>query len=120
MANGTDPSAHAADLRRAREWLLRHGLAEVRATPLLATRLAARHRARRAGLVLLAVLVMGTALTQGHDRLSTGRFGGFQPHSRTPLVILSAFVVGLVLVQAMIRTRSAPAVVVARHAMSAG
>jgi hypothetical protein len=104
MPNGTlpdaGPSVRPADLELAGAWLARHGLVEARPTPLLAMRLAARRRARSAGLALLAVLVIGAALTLGYDRLSTGRFGGFEPHSRTPLVVLAALVVGLVLAQA--------------------
>lgn len=102
MATGTDPEQQAAELRRAGAWLVQHGLVDAHPTPLLARRLAARRRARGGGLVLLAVLVFGAALTQGYDRLSTGRFGGFAPHSRTPLLIMAALVVGVVLAQAQL------------------
>jgi hypothetical protein len=100
MTNEVDPSRHAADLRAAGEWLVQHGLTEARPTPLLATRLAVRRRARLGGSLLLAALIIGAALTLSFTLMSTGRFGGFAPASRTPLVILAALVVGLILAQA--------------------
>jgi len=91
-----------ADLRQAAAWLARHGLTGTPPTPLLATRLAARRRARGAGLVLLAVLVIGAALTQAYEQLSTGRFGGSGRHSHLPPLVLAGLTVGLVLARAQL------------------
>ncbi|WP_182901956.1 hypothetical protein [Microbispora sp. H10830] len=90
------PSARAADLRLAGEWLDRHGLSGARPTPLLASRLAVRGRARLAAHLILAVLIIASALA------ATSAFGGFQSHRPVPLLALTAFVAGLLLAQSLL------------------
>jgi len=97
-----DLSVRPADLQRAGAWLVRHGLADARPTPLLAARLAARRRARLADHVMLAALIIAAALAQAYDRVSTSAFGGFQPHRALPLLVLMALIAGLVLVQSLL------------------
>ncbi|NUP01121.1 MAG: hypothetical protein HOV96_36370 [Nonomuraea sp.] len=82
-----------ADLRLAGEWLARHDLA-ARPTPLLASRLAVRRRARVAAAVILAVLIMASALA--------GVTFGFQPGRPLPLLALTALVAGLLLAQSLL------------------
>ncbi|NUS06913.1 MAG: hypothetical protein HOV97_30635 [Nonomuraea sp.] len=82
-----------ADLRLAGEWLARHDLA-ARPTPLLASRLAVRSRARVAAAVILAVLIMASALA--------GVTFGFQPGRPLPLLVLTALVAGLLLAQSLL------------------
>ena len=67
-----------------------HGLADVRPTPLLATRLAVRRRARLAASVLLAAFIIAVALTY------TGGMVDGSGHRRWLLLVLTALVVGLV------------------------
>ncbi|MFC7383974.1 hypothetical protein [Sphaerisporangium rhizosphaerae] len=93
------PSARSADLRLAGEWLARHDLAGARPTPLLASRLAARRRARIAGSVMLAVLITGSALAATYGGF-TG--GGFPSRGPLPLVALSALVAGLLVAQSLL------------------
>jgi hypothetical protein len=97
MPNGTlpdvDPPARPADLERAGEWLAGHGLADVRPTPLLATRLAVRRRARLAASVLLAAFIIAVALTY-----TAGMVDG-SGHRRWLLPVLTALVVALVAAQ---------------------
>jgi hypothetical protein len=83
---------NVTDLERAEAWLARHGLAGASATPALATRLAARHRARRTARVLLAGLVAGAL-----GVLAANRSGA---PGRWPLVALAVLVAALVLAQA--------------------
>ncbi|KAB8187201.1 hypothetical protein [Microbispora catharanthi] len=90
------PSARAADLRLAGEWLSRHGLSGARPTPLLASRLAVRGRARLAAHLILAVLIIASALA------ATSAFGGFQSHRPLPLLALTALVAGLLLAQSLL------------------
>jgi hypothetical protein len=101
-SSGVEPSDQQQDLRRAGDWLTRHGLADARPTPLLATRLAARRQARRGISLLLAALVIGASLTQAYDRITTARFDQSEPHSRTPLVVLAAFTVAFVVAQSIV------------------
>ncbi|WP_328808836.1 hypothetical protein [Nonomuraea montanisoli] len=91
-----------ADLRLTGSWLARHGLPDASPTPLLATRLAVRRRARLADQVAIAVLIMVAALAQAGDRLATSAFGGFQPHRSAPLLILAAVMAGLLLVRSLL------------------
>ncbi|MFF5110003.1 hypothetical protein [Streptosporangium sp. NPDC000509] len=96
------PLARAADLRLAGEWLARHDLADARPTPLLASRLAVRRRAGLAANVVLAVLILASALAAAYDRLASSAFGGFQPHRPLPLLVLTVLVAGLLLAQALL------------------
>lgn len=100
MPNGTlpdvDPPVRPADLERAGVWLAGHGLADVRPTPLLATRLAVRRRARLAGSVLLAMFIMAVAL------IYTGGMVDGSGYRRRLLLVLTALVVGLVLAQSLL------------------
>ncbi|MEU7898613.1 hypothetical protein AB0B45_37860 [Nonomuraea sp. NPDC049152] len=90
------PPARAADLRLAGAWLARHDLAGARPTPLLASRLAVRRRARLAAHVILAALILVSALA------ATSAFGGLQPHRPLPLLALTASVAGLLLAQSLL------------------
>jgi hypothetical protein len=104
MSNGASPAAGPpvppADRRRAGEWLIRHGLADGRPTPLLAARLAARRRARRADHLMLATLMIAAALAQAYDRLATAAALGWSaPRRATPLVVLIALIIVLLLIQ---------------------
>lgn len=96
------PSVDPADLQRAGAWLVRHGLDTARPTPLLATRLAARRRARLADHIMLAALIIAAALAQAYDRLAVSAHGGFWPHSPVPLLALTALTAGLLLVRALL------------------
>ncbi|MFI5910366.1 hypothetical protein [Dactylosporangium sp. NPDC051541] len=89
MANDSRP----ADLERAGAWLAGHGLADVRPTPLLATRLAVRRRTRLAASILLAAFIIAVALTY------TGGMVAGSGHRRWLLLVLTALVAGLVLTQ---------------------
>ncbi|WP_189238501.1 hypothetical protein [Planomonospora parontospora] len=93
------PPARAADLRSAGAWLARHGLADARPTPLLASRLAVRDRARLAAHVILAVLILASALAATS---AFGGFGGFPPPYPTSLPALTALVAGLLLAQSLL------------------
>ncbi len=90
------PPARAADLRLAGEWLARHDLAGARPTPLLADRLAVRRRARLAAHVILALLIIASALA------ATSAFGGFQSPRPLPLLALTVLVAGLLLAQSLL------------------
>jgi hypothetical protein len=92
----------SVDLRRAGAWLVRHGLSDAPATPLLAARLAVRRRARRADQLMLAVLIIAAALAQAYERLAITEHGGFWPHSQVPVLVLTALMAGLLLIQALI------------------
>ncbi|MFI6734129.1 hypothetical protein ACIBI9_14460 [Nonomuraea sp. NPDC050451] len=83
-------------------WLVRHGLGDGVPTPLLTARLAARWRARLLGNVLLAVLFVAAALVQVTDRLATAASGGVGPGMSTPVLVLSASIVALLLVRTLI------------------
>lgn len=90
------PPARAADLRLADEWLARHDLAGTHLTPLLAGRLAVRRRARLAAHIILAVLIIASALA------ATSAFGGLPPYRPLPLLALAALVAGLLLAQSLL------------------
>ncbi|KOX21792.1 hypothetical protein ADK67_26015 [Saccharothrix sp. NRRL B-16348] len=100
MSNGTlpdvDPPVRPADLERAGVWLAGHGLADVRPTPLLATRLAVRRRTRLGAAVLLAAFIIAVALTY------TGGMVDGSGQRRWSLLVLTALVVGLVLTQSLL------------------
>jgi hypothetical protein len=83
------------DLDRAGAWLAGHGLVGVEPTPLLATRLAARRRARHTEGIMLAVLMLGAGLTFAYDRLATAAGGELRPSGRGTLLVLAALVVAL-------------------------
>ncbi|WP_440103508.1 hypothetical protein [Streptosporangium sp. H16] len=85
----------AADLRLAGEWLARHGMADARPTPLLASRLEVRERARLAAYVILAVLIIASALA------ARSVFDG-QPYRPLPLLALTALVAGMLLAQSLL------------------
>jgi hypothetical protein len=86
-----------ADLERAGAWLAGHGLTDVRPTPMLATRLAVRRRARLAASVLLGAFILGAALTY-----TAGLADGAASYRPWSLLALTAMVVGLVLAQALL------------------
>ncbi|MFC4588974.1 hypothetical protein [Sphaerisporangium corydalis] len=90
------PTVRAAELRMAGEWLARHELAGDGATQLLAGRLAVRQRARIVAAVILAVLIIASALA------ATSAFGGSQPRRPMPLLALTALVAGLLLAQSLL------------------
>jgi hypothetical protein len=96
------PPVRPADLQRARAWLARHGLGDAPPTPLLAARLAARWRAHLADQIMLAGLIIAASLTQAYDRIATGKFGGYEPRTQTPLLILMALVAILLLVRTLL------------------
>ena len=81
-----------ADLTEAGRWLARHGLDETGPTPMLAARLAVRRRAKLADSVLLAMFLIGAALTHVL-RLAD------DTSSSLPLLLLAALVVGLLVTQ---------------------
>jgi|GEM_PF-1667539 len=89
-----DPPVRPEDLRQAGTWLVQHGLADARPTPLLATRLMVRRRARLAGHVMLAALIMAAALAQA--------YGMFWSHPPMPLLVLAASTVGFLLVRLLL------------------
>jgi uncharacterized integral membrane protein len=89
------PPTRAADLRLAGEWLARHDLAGARPTPLLAGRLAVRRQARLAAHVILAVLIIASAL-------ASVTFGGPRPQRPLQLPALTAVVAGLLLAQSLL------------------
>jgi hypothetical protein len=108
MPSGTlpkpDVSVAAANLHQAGAWLARHGLADTPPTPLLATRLAARRRARRAGNGMLGALMIAAALVYAYHILANSasdRFG-WAPPGRTPLLALSGLVVGLLVARLLL------------------
>ncbi|TQM79893.1 hypothetical protein FHX81_2205 [Saccharothrix saharensis] len=78
-----------ADHAEVGRWLARHGLTDAEPTPLLAARLAARWRANVVGSVLLALFMMGAALTHAL-RLPADVTSSWQP-----LLVPAALVVGL-------------------------
>ncbi|WP_428964784.1 hypothetical protein [Micromonospora fluostatini] len=82
-----------ADLPEARRWLDRHGLTDVEPTPLLATRLAVRRRAKLVDSCLLAAFLIGAALTHVWGRFPDPTF------SWPPLLALVALVGGLLVGQ---------------------
>jgi hypothetical protein len=100
MPNGTVPNGgppvRPADLEQAGRWLAGHGLADVRPTPLLATRLAVRRRTRLAASILLAAFLIAVALTY------TGGLVNGPGDRRRLLLVLTALVVGLVVAQSML------------------
>ncbi|WP_440074264.1 hypothetical protein [Streptosporangium sp. OZ121] len=91
----TGPPERAADLRLASAWLARHGLADTRPTPLLASRLAVREWVRLATYVILAALIIVSALA------ARPVFDG-QLHRPLPLLALTASVAGLLLAQSLL------------------
>ncbi|MEU4091593.1 hypothetical protein [Streptomyces sp. NPDC026673] len=92
-----DQSVRPADVEQAGAWLARHGLADVRPTPLLATRLAARRRARLAAQVLLAAFIIAVALVYTLDLTARAAADGPGPNRRWSLLAMTAVVVALVL-----------------------
>ncbi|MDH2430468.1 hypothetical protein [Sphaerisporangium sp. TRM90804] len=90
------PSVGADDLRLAGEWLARHDLAGADPTPLLASRLAVRRRARLAAHIIPAVLIIASSLA------ATFAFGSRQPIHPLPLLALSVLVAGLLLAQSLL------------------
>ncbi|MEH1128475.1 hypothetical protein [Micromonospora sp. CPCC 206061] len=97
MLPEVDPSVRPADLEQAGVWLAGHGLTDVRPTPLLATRLAARRRRRLAAAVLLAAFIIAVALTY-----ISAMGEGSGSSRRWSLLVLTAVVVGLVLGQSLL------------------
>lgn len=95
----TGPPARAADLRLAGAWLAEHDLPGARPTPLLARRLAVRRRARLAAHVILAVLILASALAATYGRFAGPAGPAF---ADLPLLALTALVAGLLLAQALL------------------
>ncbi|GAA3132484.1 hypothetical protein [Streptosporangium carneum] len=91
-----DPSARTTDLRMAGEWLAMHDLDGTRPTPLLASRLAVRRRARLAAQIIPAVLIIASALA------AVSAFGDAPPHRPLPLLALTALGAGLLLAQSLL------------------
>ncbi|TDD64702.1 hypothetical protein [Actinomadura rubrisoli] len=91
-----------AQLEQAGVWLDRHGLADARPTPLLATRLAARRGTRLAAHVLLAAFVIAVALIYVTNRPADAAVDGSGPYRHWSLLGLTAVVAGLVLAQALL------------------
>ncbi|QPP07517.1 hypothetical protein G4Z16_15230 [Streptomyces bathyalis] len=101
----TDKSVPPADAERAAAWLAQHGLADVRPTPLLATRLAARRRTRLAADVLLAAFIIAVALIYTVDKFIGAAVDGSGPYWHWSLLVLTAVVVALVLAQSLLDRR---------------
>ncbi|MFV2087951.1 hypothetical protein [Micromonospora sp. LOL_021] len=80
-----------------RQWLDRHGLTEAEPTPLLATRLAVRRRAKLVSDILLAGFLIGAALTHATGRATDTAY------SWLPLLVLTALVVGMLVAQWLLR-----------------
>jgi hypothetical protein len=97
-----DPPVRPADLEESGKWLVGHGLADVAPTPLLATRLAVRRRARLAASVLLAAFICGVALAYVSALPSAAQGDGSGSYGRWSLPVLTVTVVGLVLVQSLL------------------
>ncbi|OEU90137.1 hypothetical protein DB35_02095 [Streptomyces abyssalis] len=101
----TDQPVRPRDLKGAEVWLAAHGLTDVRPTPLLATRLAARQRARLTAAVLLAAFIVAVALVYTVDRSTGAGDDGSGPYRHWSLLVLTAVVVGLVLAQSLLDRR---------------
>ncbi|MEO3756161.1 hypothetical protein [Streptomyces sp. B6B3] len=97
-----DQSVRATDLREAGVWLARHGLADVRPTPLLATRLAVRRSTRLAAHVLLTAFIIAIALIYVVNRPVDSANDGSGPYQHGSLLVLTAVVAGLVLAQSLL------------------
>ncbi|NUT45672.1 MAG: hypothetical protein HOV86_37350 [Thermoactinospora sp.] len=91
---GPSPLASEADLRSAGDWLTRHHLTGTAVTPVLASRLAVRRRARLFAHIMLAVLILGSSLVAA--------LSGFQPQRPVPLLALTALVAGLLAGQTLL------------------
>ncbi|MEU7201759.1 hypothetical protein [Streptomyces sp. NPDC045470] len=109
MPKGTTPdndrSVRPVDLERAGAWLTWHGLADVRPTPLLAARLAARRASHLAADVLLAVFIIAVALVHTVNRSDGDAVDGAGPPLHWSLLVLTAVVAGLVLAQSLLARR---------------
>ncbi|MFI2237205.1 hypothetical protein [Streptomyces chrestomyceticus] len=109
MPKGTTPDndrpVRPADLERADAWLARHGLDDVRPTPLLAIRLAARRATRLAADVLLAAFIIAVALVYTVNRPEDAAVDGPGPPRHWSLPALTAVVAGLVLAQSLLDRR---------------
>ncbi|MEV5595312.1 hypothetical protein [Streptomyces sp. NPDC052496] len=97
-----DQPVRPPQLARAGAWLTCHGLADVRPTPLLATRLATRRGTRLAADVLLAAFIIAVALIHTVNRPDSTAVGGPGPYRLGSLLMLTAVVAGLVLAQALL------------------
>ncbi|MET7338578.1 hypothetical protein [Nonomuraea sp. NPDC005650] len=91
-----------ANIRSAGSWLAQHGLGDGPPTPLLATRLAARSRARLLSSVLVAVLFVAAALAQVSGLRAKSESGGPGPGGSTPVLVLGASIVGLLLARTLL------------------
>lgn len=94
-----------ADIEQAGAWLAGHGLADVRPTPLLATRLAVRRRTRLTSQILLAAFIIVVALVYTGARTAEAAFGGAGSYRPWSLLVLTAVVVALVLAQSLLDRR---------------
>ncbi|SNS00035.1 hypothetical protein [Actinacidiphila glaucinigra] len=101
----SEQSVRQTDIEQAGVWLAGHGLADVRPTPLLATRLAVRRRTRLAGQILLAAFIIAVALVYTGTRTAEVRVGGSGSYRPWSLLVLTAVVVALVLAQALLDRR---------------
>jgi hypothetical protein len=95
-----DSPARPAHLTEAGAWLAGHGLA-AEPTPLLATRLAARRRARLATSVLLAAFYCAMALIYVGDLPARDAADGLGSYRRS-LLVLTALMAGVVLAQSVL------------------
>ncbi|MET9874052.1 hypothetical protein ABZZ36_05360 [Actinacidiphila glaucinigra] len=97
-----EESVRPEEVERAGAWLTQHGLADVRPTPLLATRLAVRRRARLAAAVLLAAFIIAVALVRVGDLSADAAADGAGSPRYGSLLALTAVVVALVLAQSLL------------------
>ncbi|MGH3310471.1 MAG: hypothetical protein ACRDP3_07765 [Streptomyces sp.] len=98
----TDQSMRPTDRERVSVWLAMHGLADVRPTPLLATRLAARQRTRLAAAVLPAAFIIAVALIYSVGQPADAAVDGSGSYPHWSLLVLTLLVVGLVLAQSLL------------------
>ncbi|KOG52898.1 hypothetical protein ADK76_30450 [Streptomyces griseoflavus] len=98
----TDQPVRPANFAQAGAWLARHGLAGVRPTPLLATRLATRRITRLAADTLLAAFIIAVALVYTVNRPDGTGVDGPGPYLHGSLLVLTAVVAGLVLAQSLL------------------
>ncbi|MFE0627020.1 hypothetical protein ACFW3D_08640 [Streptomyces sp. NPDC058864] len=100
-----EQSVRPTDIEQAGVWLAGHGLADVRPTPLLATRLAIRRRTRLAGQILLAAFIIAVALVYTGARTADAATDGTGSYRSWSLLVLTAVVVALVLAQSLLDRR---------------
>lgn len=85
------------EIEVARLWLAARGLTEVTPTPMLASRLTVRRRARLGAAILPAAFLIGTALVYVSALPFSATGSGLDTRQRWALVVLTALVAALVL-----------------------